>query len=57
MKNHKNTAPVHPVIAASVVENANALTAAIFVPPTACYAKLSRLPDDDKYLVVPRERR
>ena len=57
MKNHKNTATVRPVIAPAVVENVNTLVAAIFVPPSYCYAKLPRMPDGDECLVVPRERR
>ena len=56
MKNHKNTTPICPVIAAAVVENVNTLTAAIYVPPSSCYAKLPRLPDGGKRLAAPRER-
>ena len=57
MKNRMTIISVCPVISIVVLEHVNALVAAIFVPPTACYAKLPRLPDDDKYLVVTRERR
>lgn len=57
MKNHKNTTPICPVIVAAVVENVNALTAAIYVPTTACYAKLPRMPDGVKHLATPGERR
>ena len=57
MKNHKNTTPICPVIVAAVVENVNTLTAAIYVPTTACYAKLPRMPDGVKHLVTPGERR
>lgn len=57
MKNHKNITPVSAVIVVSVVENANALAAAVYVPPTSCYAKLPRLPDDDKIKIMSKERR
>ena len=57
MKNYKNTIPACPVIVTAVVENANVLAAAICAPPTSSYAKLPRLPDGDKHLAAPRERR
>lgn len=57
MNNYKNTIPVRPVIVTAVVENANVLDAAIYVPPTSGYAKLPRMPDGDKHLAAPRERR
>lgn len=57
MKNHKNAISVRSAIVIAVVENVNALTAAIYAPPTASYKKLPRMPDDDKHLAAPRERR
>lgn len=57
MKNHKNTTPVCSAIVIAVVENVNALTAAICAPPISSYAKLPRLPDGDEHLDTPRERR
>lgn len=57
MKNHKNIIPVSSVTVISVVENANTLAAAVYIPPSSCYAKLPRLPDGDKSKAMSRERR
>lgn len=56
MKNHMNTISVSTVIVISVVENVNAMAAAIYAPPTSSYAKLPRLPDGDESKVMSSER-
>lgn len=54
MKDRMIITHVRPVnTIADVVENVNALVAAIYAPPTSSYAKLPRQPDDDECLTIP----